>query len=187
MRRTQEAPIPRRIPPLQWRKPAFLWTPLALALALGGLAFALNDEGGLGTAVVVAGALVFAAAFLGWGFAWALNKPPRTRRVAVSYLLIPGVIVSLAAPFVFESLAHVIAAAESGASIAPQTALPDNAALATVPLALLVGLPMVLISGLVFAFVAFAKQPRIEKALPEPRVKREEADARRAHDFQPFV
>ena len=28
-------PIPQRIPPLTWRKPAFLWTPIALALAIG--------------------------------------------------------------------------------------------------------------------------------------------------------
>jgi hypothetical protein len=154
---------------------------------LGGPAYAFSDEGGLWQLVLIAGGAVFAAAFLGWALAWALKKPPRTRRAALVHLLVPGALAALATPFAFESLAHIINAAKSETPIALPGTLPDNAALAMAPLALLVGLPMVLIAGLAFTLVAFAKPARVEKRLPEPPVRRDEADARRAHDFQPFV
>lgn len=185
MRAPKIAPIPKRIPPLQWRRPAFVWTPLALALALGLPALAFNEESGLADLVLVAGALVFAVGFISLGIAWAIGKPPRTLREAMLHLIVPGVIAALAAPFVFESLVHFIATAQSDTPLPQATVLPDAAALAIAPLALLLGLPIVLFAALAFSLVAFTKAQRVETPLPERPAKREEA-ARRAHDFQPF-
>ena len=185
MRAPKIAPIPKRIPPLQWRRPAFVWTPLALALALGLPALAFNEESSLADLVLVAGALVFASAFVSLGVAWAIGRPPRTRREAMLHLIVPGVIVALSAPLVFESLVHIIATAQSDTPLPQATALPDAVALATAPLALLLGLPIVLFAALAFSLAAFTKVHRVENTLPERPAKREVA-ARRAHDFQPF-
>ena len=48
-------PIPQRIPPLTWRQPAFLWTPLALAVAIGWPAVLFYNDYGLQQLVVIAG------------------------------------------------------------------------------------------------------------------------------------
>ncbi len=133
-------PIPQRIPPLMWRRPSWLWTPLALALALGLPAAVFMNDPALQRFALVAGALVFALALLTLGASWALGRAPRTRRVVLLHVLGGGV----------------------------AAALP--------PLALALGLPIVLVSGILFAFVALARQrpPRLDDTLFRP------------HDVQPF-
>lgn len=187
MPRAHLRPIPRRIPPLRWRRPVFLWTPLALALALGVPAWALGQEGGLAQAALVVGALVFACALVSLGFAWSLGRPPRTWREAMLHLLTPGVIAILAAPFVYETLLHVIAAAESDRPLPQPGALPLSALVATAPVALVIGLPAVLVSGLIFIVAALEK----DNSVVEPR-RRYDAERgpsldARARDVQPFA
>ena len=158
-KRPSPRPVPRRIPPLRWRQPAFLWTPAALALALGWPALALREDAGLPEVVAIAGALAFAVGFLSLGCAWAIGRPPRTRRAVILHLLWPGAVAALAAPFVYRTLVVTIAIAQSGVM---REQIPLQYAMAAEPLALLVGLPIVLLSALVFALVALVKPARAE-------------------------
>ncbi|MBS0384391.1 MAG: hypothetical protein JSS00_03475, partial [Proteobacteria bacterium] len=64
-------PIPQRIPPLSWRQPTALWTPIALAVAIGWPAVAFYNDASLQHLVVIAGAAVFALALITLGVSWA--------------------------------------------------------------------------------------------------------------------
>jgi hypothetical protein len=149
-------PIPQRIPPLEWRKPAFIWTPLALALAIGWPAAALPNDVALQRLALVVGAVVFALALLTLGASWALGRAPRTRRVVVLHVLFAGVLSALAAPFVLIELLAFVAGAERAGNFSAAMSM------ALTPLALVFGLPMALISGTVFAWIALS-QPRRER------------------------
>ena len=83
-----QPPIPQRIPPLRWRGPAFLWTPLALAAAVGWPAALFYNDLEVQKLTLVCGALVFAFALVTLGVAWALGIAPRTRRTVVIHVLI---------------------------------------------------------------------------------------------------
>ena len=148
--RPTASPIPRRIAPLAWRRPVVVWIPLALALALGWPSLALYQEAGLGEAVLIAGAAAAALGLTGLGLAWAFKRPPRTRREAIPYLLLPGCAAALATPFV---LNWVLSAAN-------QEELPFSLAASAAPLALLIGFPAALFSALVFSIVALVKPQR---------------------------
>lgn len=163
-------PIPQRIPPLTWRKPAWLWSPLALALALGAVYALFYQDGSVARAVLAAGAVVFVLALATLSAGWALGHPPRAHRIVVLHVLAASVIVALAAPWGFSALlaAEVKQAKGAGADLA----------LALAPLAVLLGLPLALISGLIFSLTALTR-PRPEKPL-----ELTEDDARFAH--QPF-
>lgn len=166
-------PIPQRIPPLMWRRPSWLWTPLALALALGLPAAVFMNDPALQRFALVAGALVFALALITLGASWALGRAPRTRRVVLLHVLGAGLAAALIAPFVLTALLAEVADYERPG--AAQNFSFEMAAALT-PLALALGLPIVLVSGIVFAFVALARQrpPRLDDALFRP------------HDVQPF-
>src|SRR5690242_10835809 len=97
-------PIPQRIPPLTWRQPAVLWTPLALAAAIGWPALLFYNDQGLQQLVVVVGAVIFALALITLGAAWALRRPPKTRRTVVVHVVIAGAVASCAAPFILTPL-----------------------------------------------------------------------------------
>lgn len=153
--RRKPPPIPRRIKPLTWRKPVFVWTPLALAAALGWPAFLLDSDAGLAPAILIVGAAAFAAALTTLGASWLLQNPPRTRRVVLLHLVFAGGIAALAAPFVWQIVLRNVAGAD-GSNIV----LPDETPWALAPFALLIGLPVALFSGLVFAFVALSKPAR---------------------------
>ena len=144
-------PIPQRIPPLSWRRPAFIWTPLALALAIGWPAALFYRDAGLQQLVLVAGASVFALALATLGASWALGRAPRARRIVVGHVVIAGALASLAAPFVLTQLLAIVADYEH-AGAGQRFTLPMSLALA--PLALVLGLPVALASGIVFAWVA---------------------------------
>lgn len=153
--RTQSTPIPRRIPPLAWRQPVLVWTPVALALALGWPALLLREEPGLAQAALIGGAVVFAASFVSMGGAWLIGRAPRTRRDVMQHFLVTGIIAALGAPFVVTSLLDTVAQAQQSS-----TGLRAAAPYALTPLALLLGLPIAFFYGLAFAMVALVKHKR---------------------------
>lgn len=165
-------PIPQRIPPLKWRNPAFIWTPLALAAAIGAPAALFYGEPVLQRFVLVAGAAVFALALITLGASWALGHAPRTRRTVVLHILGAGALAALAAPFVFVELIAFIAGEERGGGFGVSMSM------AVTPLALVLGLPVALVSGLVFAFLALKREPAPRAGLDD--------GASRPHDVQPF-
>jgi hypothetical protein len=163
-------PIPQRIPPLTWRKPAFLWTPIALALAIGWPAALFYEELGPQRFAIAALFAVFAIALVTLGISWIMGRPPKTRRVVVLHVVMAGAIAALAAPFVLTSLLALVAEYEQeGAAEHFSLAM----SLATTPLVVMLGLPVVLVSGIVFAWIA------LKRGAPA-----REDDYR--HDVQPF-
>ena len=161
-------PIPQRIPPLAWRQPAFLWTPLALALAIGWPVGLFYDDLGPQRFVIVSLFVVFAVALVTLGVSWLAGRAPKSRRVVVLHVVIAGAIAALAAPFALTWLLEAVADYENSG---------DHFTLAMsfamTPLVLLIGLPIVLVSGIVFAWVALQRKPPAD-----------ESDYR--HDVQPF-
>jgi len=154
------APIPRRIPALTWRKPAFVWTPLALAAAIGGPAALFQNDGALAQVAPVAGAAVFALALTTMGFAWAAGRPPKSYADAVRHVTNAGLLVALAAPFVLTQLLAIVANYRvEGAGESFTLAMPISIA----PLAVMLGLPLAFGAGLVFAIVALMR-PAMERA-----------------------
>lgn len=181
--RSAPKPIPRRIPALAWRRPAFLWTPAALVLAIGWPALLLRDDGGLARAVLIAGAATFAVSLITLGAAWLLGRAPRGRGAVVAHILLAGALCALAAPFVLESLLNSLA---DGASTGP--GLRASLPYALAPLALLLGLPITLFSALAFALVALVKPRRADDA-PPPSAEANTDDLLRpdpVRDVQPF-
>lgn len=151
--------IPQRIPPLTWRKPAFLWTPIALATAVGWPAALFYYDSGPQRLALIAGAIVFALALVSLGVSWASGQAPRSRRTVVLHVVLAGALVTLIAPFVLtQLLATVASTQESDAADSFTLAM----SLTMVPLALVVGLPMILVSGIIFSWLALYRAPRDE-------------------------
>lgn len=163
-------PIPQRIPPLTWRKPAFLWTPIALALAIAWPAALFYEEIGPQRLIIAALFIVFAIALVSLGASWALGRPPKSRRIVVLHVVAAGVIAALAAPFTLTWLLALVADYQhEGAAEHFSLAM----SFATTPLVVMLGLPVVLVSGIVFAWTAL-----------KPGQAAREEDYR--HDVQPF-
>lgn len=166
-------PIPQRIPPLSWRQPAFIWTPLALAIAIGWPAALFWDDAGPQRFVIVALFVIFAAALITLGASWVLGRAPKSRRIVVLHVVSAGAVAALVAPFVLTWLLEAVADYQNEG---------DHFTLAMsfamTPLVLLVGLPIVLISGIVFAWVALRRKPPPAGATYE--------DGAYRHDVQPF-
>lgn len=166
------APIPQRAPPLTWRTPAYVWTPLALAIAVGGPALLLSGDGPLAQFALVAGAAIYALAMMTLGAAWALGRPPRTYRDVVAHVLLAGAMASALAPFALTELLAMVANYEhAGAG----DAFTMDMALSIMPLALVLGLPITLLTAIAFSLMALSR-PRVEKLNPDD-VK---------HNVQPF-
>lgn len=149
--------VPELIPPLQWRGPAFIWTPIALALAIGWPPLLLSSDPAMSRGIGVAGALAFALGLISLGAAWGTGKPPRTHRDVIVHIVVAGLAVSIAAPFVMVGLIEAAAAARN--PDAEAVSLPLSAALTLLPLTLLVGLPTAFIAAAIFAMVALRKPP----------------------------
>lgn len=164
-------PIPQRIPPLRWRQPAFLWTPLALALAIGWPAALFWDDRGPLRVTLVALLIIFALGLLSLGVSWMLGRAPRTRRIVVLHVVTAGVIATLAAPF---ALTRILATLAEGETEDAAQHFTLAMSLATTPLVVMLGLPVVLVSGIVFAWLALKRG-----------VTREDAEDYR-HQVQPF-
>jgi len=153
-------PIPQRIPPLTWRRPSVIWTPVALALAIGWPTALFYNAPNLQRLTLVAGAFVFALALLSLGVSWIMGRAPRTRRTVVMHVLAAGAIAALAAPFVLTRLLSAVADYEHAGAGANFTFAMS---LSMAPLALVLGLPIALISGVVFAWTALSsKRPHDE-------------------------
>jgi hypothetical protein len=161
-------PIPQRIAPLSWRKPAFLWTPLALALAIGWPAALFYEDPGAQRLAIAALFVVLAIALATLGASWALGRPPKSRRIVVLHVVTAGVVAALAAPFV---LTLVLSSITDHQGAASQISIAMS--FATTPLVVILGLPVVLVSGILFAWTAL-KRGAIAR----------EPDYR--HDVQPF-
>src|SRR5690242_5457420 len=147
MRRT---PIPQRIPPLRWRGPALLWTPLALIAAVSWPAGLFYSDPDLQKLTLIVGALVFAFALVTLGVSWGLGIAPRTRRTVVLHVLAASVIASVAAPYGLTQLLSLVA---GGAKASNDAGVSISAWLAVEPLAIILGLPVALISGMLFAWI----------------------------------
>jgi len=145
--------IPQRIPPLTWRKPVFIWTPIALAMAIGWPAALFYTDSGPQRLALFAGSAVFALALLTLGAMWAFGRAPRSRRVVVVHVVIAGAITFLLAPIVLGELLALVAETTER-----HGTLTFGMSLAMVPLAIVLGLPITLVSGIVFAWVALAHQ-----------------------------
>ena len=163
-------PIPQRIPPLTWRKPAFLWTPIALALAIGWPAALFYEEPNPQRFAISSLFVVFAIALISLGVSWFAGRPPKTRRVVVLHVVTAGAIGALLAPFILTWLLALVAEYEHEGA-AEHFSLVMS--LATTPLVVMIGLPVVLISGIMFAWVALKRGAPVR-----------EEDYR--HDVQPF-
>lgn len=148
-------PIPQRIPPLAWRRPAVLWTPLALALAIGWPTLLFWENVGPQRVAIAALFIVFATALTTLGASWALGRAPKSRRIVVLHVVVAGAIAALAAPFV---LTWAFAAVAEDGSAAEQFSLAMS--LATTPLVVMLGLPVVLVSGMLFAWIALKRARR---------------------------
>lgn len=157
-------PIPRRIAPLAWRGPAYIWTPLALLIALGGPFLALGAHGPMARASLIIGAFVYALALTTLALAWFLGRAPRSRREVALHVLSAGLVASVAAPFVLTMLLG--GAARPGAE--PYT-LADT--LALTPLALVIGLPILLLSALAFSLLALRRPPLEQSAAEDARFR----------------
>ncbi|MEQ1617023.1 MAG: hypothetical protein ABL883_01605 [Terricaulis sp.] len=150
-----EAPIPVRIPALEWRAPAFLWIPAGLALSIGWPAALFPSSPNLRQLALVGGASVFALAMTGLWLRWMIRGAPKARRVIVRHIVVWGAVVSAAAPF-----ALTMAAAAPLAPAGNGSNLSFGAVLSMVPLSLLLGLPAALVSGSIFALVALIHPSR---------------------------
>lgn len=141
-------PIPQRIPPLSWRKPAFLWTPLALGLAISWpLALFYGNPGSQRLAVTALFA-VFGLSLMTLGARWAMGKAPKMRSIVVSHIVSVALVVALLSPF---ALGQLLGGENAGQHVT------FSMALSVLPLLLLVGLPIALISGVLFAWVALTR------------------------------
>jgi hypothetical protein len=167
-------PIPQRIPPLTWRRPSFIWTPIALALAIGWPTALFYNAPNLQRLALVAGAFVFALALLTLGASWIMGRAPRTRRIVVLHVLTAGAIAAIVAPFVLTELLAAVADYEHAGAGANFT---FTMSLAMAPLALVLGLPIALISGIVFAWLALSRRPPPDELL---------GDGVFTSDVQPF-
>lgn len=163
-------PIPQRIPPLSWRKPAFVWTPVALALSIGWPVALFYEAAGPQRLIITALFVVFALALVTLGASWAMGRPPKSRRIVVLHVVGAGALAALCAPFVLTWLLSTVAEYEHEGAREHFTLAMS---VATTPLVVMVGLPVVLISGIVFGWTA----------LERGATQREE-DYR--HEVQPF-
>lgn len=148
------APIPQRIAPLTWRKPAFIWTPIALAMAIGWPATLFYNNSGPQRVALISGLIVFALALISLGAAWAMGHAPKARRIVVAHVVVAGAVTALLSPFVLTWILGAVADyGQTGAGEQFTVAMSMSLA----PLALLLGLPISLISGIVFAWTALQR------------------------------
>lgn len=152
-----------------------VWTPLALALAIGWPAALFYRDDALAKTALAAGAGVFAIALLTLGASWALGIAPRARRTVVLHVLLAGAFASLIAPFILTELLSFVADSERGDGGESFTL---TMSLSLAPLALVLGLPMVLVSGITFAWVALTR--------PRPPGDASDDDMIRRSVVQPF-
>lgn len=102
-------------------------------------------------------AIAFAIGLGALGAGWIAGRAPKARRIVVLHIVVGGAIAAIMSPYLLPAL--------FGAS----SSLDFAAALALAPLALLIGLPITLASGLAFAWLALTR-----RSLPAPEIVLEE-------------
>jgi hypothetical protein len=150
-----------------------LWTPLGLGVAISWPTALFYNDAGLQHLSIIVSAAVFAFALVTLGVSWGLGAAPRTRRTVILHVLAAGLIAALIGPL---ALAQLLAslADDQKTGVAANFSLPMSAAIT--PLALIVGLPVALISGSLFAWIAL-KRPKPDNGMG-PHIH--------ATDVQPF-
>lgn len=121
-----------------------MWTPLALALAIGWPALLFAGEPALQRQALIGGTLIFAVALTTLGAALALGRVAKTRRFIVRHVLVAAALFSLLAPIV---------------RAAASDAYTFDMALAATPMTLILALPLAFISALIFAYIALDRAP----------------------------
>ncbi len=147
-------PAEAREPPLVWRRPAPLWTLLALAIGLGLPWAILSGEGGFAQMALLVAGIGFFSALISLAVAGAMGRAPRSRREVTIHVLWLGALTALAAPILFQMLLHAMEGIE-----APDgpNGLSGMLPFALWPLALFMGLPLALFTGLTLSFIAFKR------------------------------
>lgn len=140
-------PAPR-FPPLRWRKQPTAWVIGATALSLTPIML-LGVSFGLGLAIALGMVLTTAVGLMTARWAQSLGHPPRARREIVVPCLLIGGVFSICAP----TLVSIF----SGAS--GTRGYSEDIAGSLWPVALMVGLPMALVCGLVTSLLVFEKPP----------------------------
>lgn len=138
-----------------------MWTPIALVLSIGWPVALFYEAVGPQRLIVTALFVVFALALVTLGASWAMGHAPKSRRIVVLHVVGAGVIAALLAPLVLTWLLSIVAEYEhEGAHEQFSLAM----SLATTPLVVIVGLPVVLVSGIVFAWTALKRGATIDRA-----------------------
>lgn len=150
-------PIPHRMPSLTWRRPAFVWTPIALAAAIAWPIVLFQDDPSAQRLALMGQFATFALALAAFGISWGLGRAPRTRRTATLYVVWASAATALAGPFV----TGMMVTANGANGLGP---------LAAAPLAAVMGLPIALASGLLFAWLAFTRRSAEDDDIAETQL-----------------
>ena len=162
-----------RAPPLTWRKPAFVWLPVALILGVGWPYLLLRNEGGVALMAALGAGCVGIASAAALLIAQRTGVPPRTRRIALTPFLSFGLIAAFVLPLLFAILLAILNAVERAhADVTLKHAgLGVDMVLALWPLGVMIGLPYALFVGLCVVLVAMKQHPApapAETALTTP-------------------
>lgn len=109
-------------------------------------------------AALAAGGAGLVISLITLGVSYGVGAPPRSRLAALCHVLSAGVATTLAAPFMFTMLLDMLARSERSLISA---GLGEASAWATLPLALMLGLPAALLAGFALVVVALDK-PRLQ-------------------------
>jgi hypothetical protein len=155
-------------PPLAWRRPAWLWLTLALALSVAWPVLFLKSEGGLAQFAAITAGAAFLIALIALSIAYAMRKPPLLRRHVIAYMVVAAAFCALVSPLAFIALLGALAQSEYGgeASGLEIAGLSPEMAWALAPLALAVGAPASVVAGLALAFLGFRKPKHGQPAAP---------------------
>lgn len=177
----RDAAAALRPPPLAWRRPAWLWAAIVLAVSAAWPLIFLNGEGGWAQLAAMSVGATILLALAAIGVAYAIRQPPRQRRHVVIYVLAASVFVAILAPFAFVGLLGFLVTAErNGDAAAFEIAgLSGDMAWALAPLALLVGAPCALVAGLALSLLGFRKT---KPAPPGVLIARQQPNQSIAHD-----
>jgi hypothetical protein len=118
-------PIPQRIPALVWRAPTLLWTPLALALAVGLPGGLFYFDAALRRFAPIALAAAFVLALLWLAVCWLRGRAPKAKRFVVETVVLSAAGVAILASIaIASSLSLDLAAAWPLAALMLMLGLP---------------------------------------------------------------
>lgn len=142
-----------------------------MALSIGWPAALFYEAIGPQRLIITTLFLVFALALVSLGASWAMGHAPKSRRIVVLHVVLAGAVMILAAPFLLEWFLATVGGPD-GEDATDHVSLAMS--FATTPLVVMVGLPVVLVSGILFAWTALKRGAAVDRT----------EDYR--HDVQPF-